>query len=295
MESFITLSVLEHFIKTEPKIPRDRYVDYFKDLYALYGSNISESTFIEGGQLTYSEIGIKLLSQLKKANDLVGYDALVAANWSYEFDPDHASCLPYFLDEYQLNCNIFDFSGVGTLSPLNALKLIFQIQKKNKSKKAILLALEQTTVPRNKLDYDLIPTIDGGVLLAIEASSSVIKNSLKLVMMDFLRAQYFNERGFIITEYINALKKSYSIDRQNTRLFFAKSSAIYKRFKYESCQGDSIKNNDIGFFDSRPGILPFMEQIHRLLISKENKQQYSIIFIEDHESNDVGCLLLEKV
>lgn len=295
MNSYITNIFLQNLPARLPRTPRDRYKNYVYDLYKLYGDQVTESTFMEGSQYTFAEIGNAVFEVVCAADDLQSYDLMVISHWSEEFDPEYASCGPHFLFKHGFDCNNFDVCGSGTTAPFLALDVIKQYQENQASKKALLLVMEQTSVPRNKASYDLVPMRDGGVALVVEAAASDIKNSLKIKNIQLIHEAAVLNNGFNALLAINNILTRFDISGEDASICLSKSSLVYKSLEHFRRSTNKTVDFKITYFDYRHGCLPVFECIKKIFDSSVATTRYIMIFQEDVESLEIAYVLLERV
>jgi hypothetical protein len=296
INSYITNIYLQHMPKVSAKKePRERYIKYFSDLYQFHQEDLSYDSFQDGAQYTNITIGDAIFTALKKEHHLSSFDLMIIANWSCDFDPDYAATGPYFLWRHQFDCNNFDISEQGTLGPLTALKIIKQYQTLQNSKKAMLLVTEQTTIPRNKERYDLIPAQDGGVALCLQTTTDKCRASLKILDIGFIYEANLLNHGLNLPKIIEEIKTRFGITKTEISVFVSKISLTYKSLQfYQNCNGTAPSSIQ-QYFDSRPGCLPLFECINKILLLNTAPTKNFLLFCEDSESAETAYILLEKV
>jgi len=278
--------IYQHHQEAGMKKTRERFKQYYRDLYSHYGKKLDEETFDEGSQVTYSELGDAMLSkchELKKMNDV---DMLVFSYWAYEYDPDHASCGAYLSHRYNLQCKMFDVCEQGTISPFMAIKIIHAYMKNTEINKAILLILEQTTIPRNKSDHDVVPANTGAIALVFEKNHS---QSHRLISAEILLENEMMISGDklvekIIDEFLIQLNR-----KNPTKLYIRKHSYLWNIFTFFKNKLPS--DMSINSFSAEPGCLQPWSSLSLAAPDKSN----IIILDQDIESINTGILILESV
>ena len=216
-----------NFINLTPKIPRGRYTQYLSDLYKIYPGSISADTLLDGDQATYAELGDNLFKEHKLEDKLKNIDTIVVAHWSQEFDPDYASCGPYFLHKYNLNSDIFDVCDNGTLAPIMGLKILKQYIEANASNNAMLLCLEQTTIPRDKSNNDIIP-VESGALALTMSSNDNGEGKYIIKSIDIITENNFINNIKNIDSIIQNELMEFHVDFKNVLILIRRGTTIWK-------------------------------------------------------------------
>lgn len=256
------------------KIPRNRFIDYYQDLPS---SNISRDTFYEGGQYSFVEIA-DLLIQSCNQDDLLNIDMLMCTYWAHEFDPDHSSCAPYLKNKYDLGVELFEVSDQGSLASFSGFHIIKKYLEKGIHKKAILLALEQTTIPRDKNLHDIIPEQNGGFAFLLDSKPKDAEFQLQNLMQ-------INIENL---DKVIMLIKTYQTGNKKICLSMRKSSVLHKYIKANHYQ---LENCLFEYYESEFSTLtPFT-----ILSRQRDKKEIShlVIYEEDIESLDLGVLVLK--
>ena len=283
-------------VQNQLKEPRPRFVQYYKDLYSHHGSEFDESVLREGSQATYSELGEAALSVCKKEGTLNEVDLMIATYWAYEFDPDHASCGAYLSEKFNLKCRIFDVCEQGTIAPFTAIKIANSFMKNKEINKAIVLVLEQTTIPRNKNDYDLIPSDTGAISIILEKSINTVgvKNHYRIRHADIILDNQMVKAADDL--FMMLLKKIVNPNEKRiTRVFIRKNSYVWKLFQYYA---DNIPPTvNVLPFSSQVGCLQpwvaLQNEISRLADNNNSLLPNLVIVDQDVETFSTGILTLE--
>lgn len=271
------------YLSAGAKEPRARFVQYYQDLYKHLGSQLDESIFREGSQASYSALGHLVLAECHEKKLLQGLDLLVAAYWAYEFDPDHASCGAYLCHQYQLDCKLFDVCEQGTLSPFTAIKLIKAFMQTNHLDSAMMLLMEQTTIPRNKFDGDVIPAASGAAAVLFKEAKAV---GNKILDADIVLDKQIVVSGeslvdFFVENYINKLPVGEKI-----ALFMRKQSYLWHMFRYYHHR--LPPSVTLKHFSGQSGCLqPW------ILFSSAGISEHMVVIDQDIESLNVGILTVQ--
>lgn len=275
--------------ETGGKVPRDRYIEYFNDLYNLYKGDVSPETFMEGSQYTYAELGDALFQNKVGLDQLQALDGIIVAHWSQEFDPDYASCGPYFLNKYQLKADIFDICDQGTIAGFTALKIMMHYHQSDSFKEGMVLCLEQTTIPRDKKYADIIPQESGA--LALFTSKVKTENSIKLLNIDIIPENELIDNFNIIDEKILDMLSMTRDEIESTSIFIRKSSVVWKIIKNKILSNNTFfREKQFNFLEHKPGCLSALS-----LLTKRFSAEKNILMIdEDYETLAVAFLHLEN-
>lgn len=271
----------------ECKVPRDRFVNYYNNLYNLYKKTVSPETFLQGGQYSFAELGQTVLDICQQNGWLNNLDLLMSAHWAYDFDPDYSSCGSYFCHHYQLNCDLLEVCGQGTLASFTALHLL----QKCPVKKSIVLVLEQTTTPRNLNDRAVIPTRNGGCALLLQHQLPVNqKAAFKLIdSIVFDTAELHLSAKTNIDIVMDILSKK-SLLKENIHIITRKNSVIWKQIRMKINQGDPcLSALHFKHFSPDPSLLTTMRFLSDF---KSDQSSYIVIIDEDVESLNCGVLIL---
>lgn len=127
--------------------PRARFVEYQEDLHRISGASLDRASLTRGDQYTFTHLADTLLERTG-AETLSGLDVFAVSYWTPEFDPDISAFGPYLHHRYSLTCRSFDVVDHGSISPLlGLLVLVTYLRVDPEAGEAVLLAVEQSTVP----------------------------------------------------------------------------------------------------------------------------------------------------
>lgn len=129
------------------KIPRQRFINYYRDLFSIEGVKCSRlKASHKKNAYNFSELGNTVLSVCCARGDLIDCDLFAVAYWGHEYDPEH-SFGAYFCHRYSITGKTFDVCEQGVLAPLTAMYLIQCYMQHGSVKKAALLCMDQSTIP----------------------------------------------------------------------------------------------------------------------------------------------------
>lgn len=293
MNTYLTNSYYQTFTSNSKKTPRTRYTQYVSDLYKMYQNTVNPFTFYEGDQLTYAEMGSALLDKIFSTYDAKLFDLVVISYWTHEFDPDYVACGPYFAEKYGIRAAIFDVSDQGTISPFTALQIIKQYLQGEDYHKGILLAFEQTTVPRNMTEFNLIPTISSAAALITEKNKHK-ETDFKLIENKILTSQQILH-NFNIIEFIKSECERFNLSLNQVILVLKKGTFGWKSLQYHAHKFKDILNQlELQFYDYRPSCLSPIEYLHNQMHNQKSERSYYFILAEDIESLNHGYLLIKR-
>jgi hypothetical protein len=296
MDTPIYLNEIKYKILPEQagKIPRERYRQYLNDLYKVYRGSVSEETFHEGAQYSYAELGEALFDKMEQQT-LKQLDTIIVAHWSQEFDPDYASCGPYFLHKYGLTADIFDVCDQGTLAPFTALKLLILAQQQQQSMNGMVLCLEQTTIPRDKSQGDPISIESGALGIFISnALLTQVSFSVLLKAVDIIPEGTFLGKINIFADYLKELINNYCNDLKKLKFVVRKGTTIWKLLNhYQLRKALEIKEDQFEFIEPKLGCLSAFKKLSSLF-QQDNSHQIYLLLDEDVESLNMGYLFVEK-
>jgi len=292
----ITASYCKTLAQRPTPAVRERYVQYYKDLHNLYEKQLSPETFYEGPGYSFTELGTSVLDECEKDGELADIDLMVVVYWAHEFDPDHSSCGPYFAEKYQIKGQIFDVCDQGTISLCTGLMIIKQYLQSETYKKAILLALEQTSIPRNKLDHCIIPSKS-------TASVFVLQKNIERKAIELLDAEIISEHE-IFNKKFNPISKidekiaNYSEQKGKnnftTLLVNKRSDFFFKNYQYNNHQQNSKYFICYEKLTNENGYYPVTSYITQLLHSDADPHEKIVIITdEDTSTLNTSCITLK--
>jgi len=282
----ISNSCLVQLPVRQPREPRERFVRYYRDLYSLHGKALSEDAFLSGSQYSYSELGDCVLSTYFQDDVIKNIDLLCIVTWAHEFDPDYASMGAYFAHHYQFDGKIFDVGDQGSIGFHTAIDLIKKYLETSSLQCALVLLMEQTTIPGEK-DQSVLPIYNAAFGVLISKNTFTLKNNDHYEII----ASGIEQRQKILgmDSFILSLCANYSIPRSQLKL-------IIKDNNFISCEEmTNLKTStiSINFVVNDPGIFPFILYLHELLEGRQ-AAEYVLMIDEDAESTDIGYLLIRS-
>lgn len=272
----------------QPQNPRERFVKYYQDLYALHNITLSKETFSTGSQYSYKELGNSVLEKYAEQDRLHEIELLFIVTWAHEFDPDYASVGAYFVDKFKLKCKVFDIGDQGSLAFFTCIDFLCKYLQSSQLKKSLILVMEQTTIPRNYSTHAILPLHDAAFALMIGYD---IKN--------FQDPYYYqiSSAGVIKHFWIKDFKKTISTlmsdkipQNKSLKLICKQNSVINQKYQQEQFSMQTIKTKTLPNY---PGNFPLFSYLHDLT-SARDMSDYVLICDEDAETKDVGYLVLAR-
>lgn len=210
----------------EHKVPRSRYVQYYRDLMVHSAAQLDEVTFYQGDQYTYAELGDALFTGQDPAQVLQPTDVLIAAYWTPEFDPDYMATLSYFHDKYALSCQVFDVCDNGTLACMTAMHVGSAFLSNDDAvQTCTILGLEQTTIPRSLAAAMPIPAHSSSSCIRLTADPTGA--AFEILATGMLHAADVLE-GFDVKTWFEQLADTWALDPTKVCLVSARTGWFYK-------------------------------------------------------------------
>jgi len=156
----------EYTQKQGTKIPRERYLTYYRDFSRYYGLEFIESSAFYGSQLDGVELMNPIMDKLAENHDLNQIRYCIFADWLEDFDSEYSALGAYIIDKYHLNAKLFNVVDQGLLSIITALKLA-----KLSHENVLMLSFDQTTITQFKNISELRPDVSGAAALLLSISS----------------------------------------------------------------------------------------------------------------------------
>lgn len=236
-----------------PKIPRERFTRFYEDLYAQFDLGAPDPmSYQQGSQYNYAELGDGILKQCEADGILKNLELLIVCYWTPEFDPEY-SAGAYFCERYSITGKTFDVCDQGLLSPIMALKLIKSYFNHTDIKNALLLCLDQTTIPAPKSGFKNLPKKSSALGIFIKKNKD---NSV----LDLIHAK---------------------ISPDSEALFFAGKISKAQQFDI------GFSKADFPYLNCAEILRPIIYQNS----SSEKKESYFMLRISDFETRDYGFLL----
>lgn len=160
--------------------PRESFVRYYQDLYVSENyRGICATSFRSGGQYDFLELARPLLDYHQESEGLANTDLIIFITASDEFNPIH-SYGHALINEYTIQCRVIDVVDRGAVSVFIAIEVACAYLKDIGVDRALLLFLEQSTIPRAANDKTIIPIVSGGFSFLIDSVSQSNKKTVIL-------------------------------------------------------------------------------------------------------------------
>ncbi|KVH72196.1 hypothetical protein WJ41_13770 [Burkholderia ubonensis] len=273
--------------------PRERFVQYQRDLHRISGDHLSDETMTSGDQYTYTDLGDAVLKPMAEEGLLRGIDLVVFAYWTPEFDPDYSAFGPYFLDHYRLSAESFDVCDAGSLACATALSVLQPYMKSDtRVTNSLLLAMEQTTVPRN---------LDGGMpipqrshAIAAKFSRNRQRQSVQLMAQGFWsEAQVAG--GIEWHAELDRIVDAAGCDGRAVQIVTQRTGWLYKTFQYQSAIRPEPRRR-YSFAFTSPGVsaLHPLFALDRFRGAAASEPDLMLIADHDEESLRIGWSLFHR-
>jgi len=280
----------------EPPVVRERYVQFYRDLYRLYDKQLSAGSFNEGPGYSYTELGTYLLDNCAKKGGLNNLDLMVVVYWAHEFDPDHSSCGPFFAETYGIKGPILDVCDQGSAAFFTGLNIIQQYMRHGKTKKAMLLALEQTSIPRDKADHPVLPVTNAAAAIVIQKDWPNDKPpSYRLLESQIILESQICTSLFDAVQFLKIKCHALELSPGEVMIVLKKSSYFFKNYQYNAVkEPEFCAVLQMIALEAIPGFMPIMQYLSQILNSNQVvEKSYILLIDEDAESLNTGYLLLQ--
>ena len=285
---FLSDSYFAELPVRKPKVPRDRFVKYYQDLYALHEMPLSSETFLSGSQYSYAELGNKVLEKYAETKQLKNIDLLHIVTWAHEFDPDYASAGTYLVDKFKLKCLVYDIGDQGTLSFFTSVDLVKKYLYSSQLKNALILVMEQTCIPRDKSSNVLPPLNDFAFGLIV---SNDIEEKNKPHIYQIISSGVLTNTNNKSLKQISAEIIKNKVDlNENISLICKKPGMIQQKYETDKSLMPKIQLKTIL---DHPGNYTFFTYL-RDLLEKYDETENVLMVDEDVETMDIGYLLLRR-
>ena len=264
------------------KQPRPRFIRYYEDLHQLEKMEpIDSNSYMTGAQLSYAELGDIILERCAKEEVLDVVDLMVVTHWSYEFDPDYA-CGAYFCHRYGLQCKTLDVCDQGILSPFTAFHLMKNYVEHDNITNALLLCLDQTTVPHSASYQGTLPELTS-VLGVYVTPSAFNKAGCEIVYSDVISIE--NKKNII--DFLYSLLHIFSIDLHQINWYVDRNDTELSRqiqVVFPNVTTISYKVNSAE---------PIAHILRRVSTPTAGQTAYYGLIKNDVESSDYGILIVK--
>lgn len=259
--------------KRYSRMPRERFVNYCRDMHALYAEKFSTGTLFKGSQYSHAELGDAVLSQCEC---LIDVDLLVAAIWTPEFDPDDASCSAYFANKYQIKGQIIDISDQGSLIPFTAFALLMKYFQANADKKILFMYLEQTTIPGSMHNKSISPVYDAAVAMVMRQHSHFERRQFEIIDCGICNENHDEFLSKVIADIVG-------FEQEQSLTVLTKYPERFQPGR--SCQIKKLPR--------APGPMPWLSVMHHIVCGRY-PIQVALFLDQDVETEEIGYLILRS-
>ncbi len=219
------------------RMPRERFVRFYRDLYErLELEGPDPSSFQSGSQHTYAELGDAVLKQCEADGILKDLELLMVCSWTPEFDPEH-SAGAYFCSRYGITGKTLDICDQGILSPIMAIKIINSYFNHGDISNALLLCIDQTTIPVPKNSLKNRPKKSS-------ALGIFIKKGEKSKGIDFIHAKISPDRDALFFAGKISKAAEYNVGFMTTDFPYLNCAEVLRPIIYQ----ESIKPREKSHF-----------------------------------------------
>ena len=211
--------------------PRDRYVTYFEDLYRISDKTLSTETFVLGDQYSYTDIIDEVLAEGLPFDECRSVSDVVFSYWTPEWDPSYSAFGTYFLWKSELDAEIFDVCDVGSIATTTALHLLFNMDDTDDVTTKVVVGLEQTSVPRNLAEHNIMPTRSSGSALFV-SNGNDHGAFCKLEDSVYINENLIYQEQYALANAIGQLLLRHDIDSKDCALILKRVSRAYKELDY---------------------------------------------------------------
>ncbi len=278
-QTYIQGSYFASLPKRESRLPRQRFIEYYRDLHHMHERDLSAETFLLGSQYSYAELGDALLGPLAMKGKLQDIDLLFIVTWAHEFDPDYANVGAYFIDKYQLNCQVFDITDQGSLAFFTGLKLVEKFIQTSQLSSSLILGMEQTTIPRNRHDTMCLPRQDTAFAL-------ILKNS---IVEGENKNYYAIHSAGIVQDESTQWISPVDLGEHAVKVFCKRNTRLHHTYLKASADFPFLQINAV---PNHPGNFPLIYSLKHIL--KKEQVPWILLVDEDAETKDTGYFLLRR-
>lgn len=277
----------------EPKVPRDRFFQYYRDMHARYQLPLDEATFLQGEQHQFSELGYPIFDQCNREGHLTNLDLMVGAYWAHEFDPEFASSGPHFAHHYGFSCDMFDVLDQGSICSITALKLIDCYFKNNSFEKALLFAFDQSGIPL--IEQGTIPKPSKASSAALILSKQ--EAGLQIRYTDIWLEKDILDLKFDFIARLEELLRQYQVNLNDLTVCVKRDTVAFKLLNLFSSQHRLFKEQVVmEYLPLIKGCVDILALIGKFDkdLGEQHKHANILILDEDVESLNIGVVLLKK-
>ena len=269
---------------------RQRYLQYYRDLHARYGVPLDENSFLEGSQYRFSELGHDVFKPCAEDGYLDRIDLMVASYWAHEYDPEYASCGPYFSHYYKFNADMFDVLDQGSICAYTALEIITAYMNNKSCEMAWSFSLEQDTNPRQNVRSINAPdqNIAAGLILNYQQSD---KTLLSIIDCGTVNEKEILEGKACLHKIIKKIVEKNDIDLNECQIVMKHNSIIDKSLRYYRASHD-MQLKEIYYLPLQKTCTLMYWALFNYQEINQKQKPYTLIVEEDEESFTVGYMLV---
>jgi len=261
--------------------PRERFVKYYSDLHATENLAVAESeSFMQGGQYSFAQLGDKMLQKLQTEKLLEQLNLFVLTHWSHEFDPDVA-CGAYFCERYKLPSVSFDVIDQGILAPFSAIKVIQAYLQHENYSRALLLTIDQTTIPKVKEQKAVYPSLTSCAALLF--SKEFDRQAIEIISIQLVQTTK-------LAQILNLLNMQYNRSQEALELFVNSDLKNFSRVRFGLVQ----KFKKMTRIDLRRNCAEWITLLKEISDRQLITSQHFVLISQDVESTDWALILCKQ-
>jgi hypothetical protein len=163
-------SACEIFRDTKPYKQNPILLSLLNSLLRPYHCTVAEERLVAGSNLDYATMAVHLMDRLQARGSLEGTDLVVLAHYLPNLHPLRITT-SHLMHKYGLRGTAFALSEREDAIAYVALKVIRQYLRSRQYRRAVLLVMDQNTIPYDSPDFASIKPENCGVALVLELSS----------------------------------------------------------------------------------------------------------------------------
>lgn len=273
------------------RVPRERFVEYQRDLHRMAGLELDPASLVAGDQYTYVELADGLLDRAG-AGRLAGTDVLVTSYWTPEFDPDVSAFGPYLHHRYQLACQSFDVIDQGSLGPVLALRVLGDyLRTDSEATDGVLLGVEQSTVPQPVGAHFPGPghSSAGLVRLSREPDPADHPAIEVVAAAGFSEAQVL-EPDFGLAGLAGRWCRDYGVEPADLTVLVRRNTFLYRKWIHQ--HGDDAGPHRTAHLPPEHSCMGLFEWLAAVAAGDRDDGRYTLFVEEDVESLAAAAVLI---
>ena len=288
---YLGFATTQAFYPRQHQPVRQRFREYYRDLHARYDMPVDDAMLTQVGGYGFHELCYPLFDQLQQQAQSEALGLVVAAFWSYEFDPEYACYMPHLAEKYQMNCQMLDVSGQGSVCLLTALLVAHQHVEVTGETVAVM-GFEQQGILVDDAKTAVMPAQSGSALVLLQKSPVV---GLQILAVKIWTEQQFAAQGFDMFANILQQLAQFNIDMAQCVIACSRLGVAHRALNlYRERAAIFAKDIHFHFYPRGNSSLHMIKQLCALYANEWQPEQRYVVFIdEDVESFTTGMMILE--